>query len=454
MENFKKLGICDELLKVIKDLNFENPSEIQEKTIPSVVSGKDVIAGASTGSGKTLAFSSTIVKNLEKEKGVQALVLTPTRELAQQVKENIEIFSRYKELNVCEVYGGVAYNPQIKAIKNSEVIVGTPGRILDHLNQKTLSLAKIKILVLDEADRMLDMGFIKDIQKIITYCNKQRQTLLFSATINPDVMKIAEDFMKDPIEISAEKNVDPKKLKQIYYDVADYDKFSLLTHLVKNDPSRLVMVFVNTKRNADFIANNLKKNGVKSLAIHGGHSQNKRTDTMDRFKDMNIHVLVCTDVAARGLDIKNVSHVYNYDSPADTSQYIHRIGRTARAGKEGIAITILGSRDYENFTKIVREHPEIQRAENPAFEKAIMERKDRTRVGRIDGRDRYRRGNSNRRGSRNREDNGRDTRPPRNRNSRGRSENNNRTRKYRDSNESRGTRQRSSRPKRNFSRRR
>jgi ATP-dependent RNA helicase DeaD len=389
MENFRKLGFCEEILKVLDEVKFEKPSEIQEKSVPLVVAGKDVIACAATGSGKTLAFGSGIIQNVEKEKGVQALVLTPTRELAQQVKESLEFFSKYKEINVCEVYGGVSYNPQVKAIKNSEVVVGTPGRILDHLSQKTLSLDKISILVLDEADRMLDMGFIKDIKKILQYCNKNRQTLLFSATITPEIATISKDFMNNAQEVYAEKNVDPTKLKQIYYDIPDYDKFSLLTHLVKNDPSKLVMVFCNTKRNADFIAKNLKKNGIKALAIHGGHSQNKRTDTMDQFKDMNFHVLVCTDVAARGLDIKNVSHVYNYDSPADSDQYIHRIGRTARAGKEGIAITVLGSRDYENFRKVMREHPEIEKKDVPMFEKALMERVDRTRVGRINGRDRY-----------------------------------------------------------------
>ncbi len=386
MENFRKLGICEEILKTLKEAKFEKPSEIQEKSVPLVVAGKDVIACASTGSGKTLAFGSGIIQNVEKEKGVQALVLTPTRELAQQVKESLQFFSKHKQLNICEVYGGVSFNPQIRDIRNSEVVVGTPGRILDHISQRTLDLSKISILVLDEADRMLDMGFIRDIKKIISHCNKDRQTLLFSATITPEIANISKDFMKNAIEVSAEKNVDPSKLKQVYYDVMDHDKFSLLTHLIKNDPSKLVMVFCNTKRNADFIAYNLKHNGIKALAIHGGHSQNKRTDTMDKFKDMNFHVLVCTDVAARGLDIKNVSHVYNYDSPADSSQYVHRIGRTARAGKDGIAITILGSRDYENFSPIKREHPEIQRMESPAFEKALMERKDRIRVGRIDGR--------------------------------------------------------------------
>ncbi len=386
MENFRKLGICEEILKVLKEVKFEKPSEIQEKSVPLVVAGKDVIACAATGSGKTLAFGSGIIQNVESGKGVQAIVLTPTRELAQQVKESLQFFSKYKELNFAEVYGGVSFNPQVREIKNSEVVVGTPGRILDHLSQNTLSLDKIKILVLDEADRMLDMGFIRDIKKILNYCNKDRQTLLFSATITPEIANISRDFMNNAQEISAERNVDPTKLKQVFYDVPDYDKFSLLTHLIKNDPSKLVMVFCNTKRNVDFIAYNLKHNGVKALAIHGGHSQNKRTDTMDQFKDMNFQVLVCTDVAARGLDIKNVSHVYNYDSPADSSQYIHRIGRTARAGKEGIAVTILGSRDYENFSPIRREHLEIERLDLPVFEKALMERKDRIRVGRIDGR--------------------------------------------------------------------
>ncbi len=223
------------------------------------------------------------------------------------------------------------------------------------------------------------MGFIRDIRRIVVHCKKNRQTLLFSATISADVSEISKEFMKDAIEISAEKNVDPRKLKQVYYDVPDGQKFSLLVHLIKNNPSKLVMVFCNTKRNVDFISSNLKRNEIKVLGIHGDHSQNKRTNTMNRFKDMDFQVLVCTDVAARGLDIKNVSHVYNYDSPADTSQYVHRIGRTARAGKDGIAITILGNRDYENFGKIYREHPEIERLDVPQFERAKME----TREGRF-----------------------------------------------------------------------
>lgn len=381
MENFRKLGLGEDILKVLSDMKFEKPTEIQEKAIPLVLQGKDVIGGAATGSGKTLAFGAAVIQNTVPMQGVQALILTPTRELAQQVMESLELFSSNRDLRFCSVFGGVSYNPQVRAISNSEVVVGTPGRILDHLKQGTLRLDRIKTLVLDEADRMLDMGFVYDVKRIISKCAPNRQTMLFSATINSEISRLAKEFMKNPEKVSAESNVDPKKLVQLFYDVPDSEKFSLLVHLLKNDPSDLVMVFCNTKRNTDFVADNLKLNGIKAMAIHGGHSQNKRSDTLERFQDKNIHVLVCTDVAARGLDIKGVSHVYNYDSSIESDAYVHRIGRTARAGANGKAVTILGTRDYENFSRINRQHPELQRQETPSFERAEMAVKARRSFG-------------------------------------------------------------------------
>jgi len=370
MENFRKLGLNEEILRVLHEMKFENPTEIQEKAIPLVLQGKDVIAGAATGSGKTFAFGSGIIGNIETGFGVQALVLTPTRELAEQVAESLKDFSKYKKINILPVYGGVSIEPQIKNLYNADVVVGTPGRILDHLERRTLDLRNIKILVLDEADRMLDMGFIEDVRKIIARCPESRQTLLFSATISRDIADLARNYMQEPEQVFAETNVDPSKLTQTYYDVPDNEKFSLLVHLIKNDQTGLVMVFCNTQRNTDFIADNLKALKINALAIHGGHSQNKRSRTMEKFHEKDVDVLVCTDVAARGLDIKDVSHVYNYDAPNETSQYVHRIGRTARAGADGKAISIIGSRDYENFIRIKREHPEIKRQELPVFQKA------------------------------------------------------------------------------------
>jgi ATP-dependent RNA helicase DeaD len=372
MENFRKLKISEEILKALSEMKFENPTEIQEKAIPFVLQGRDVIAGASTGSGKTLAFGSGIIQNCEKLGRIQALILVPTRELAEQVCKSFKNFSKYKSLEIAAIYGGVSINPQIKQLYHADVVVGTPGRILDHLERRTIDLSEVKILVLDEADRMLDMGFIDDVESIIKRCPEFRQTLLFSATIQGKIGTLAKRYMSDPVEVMAESYVDPSKLTQIYYDVEDNQKFSLLVHLLKNDKSGLVMVFCNTQRNTDFVAKNLKLLGINALAIHGGHSQDKRTRTMDKFHAKDVDVLVCTDVAARGLDIKEVSHVYNYDSPMEANNYVHRIGRTARAGADGKAVNIIAQRDYENFTKIKRQHPEIERQDVPEFSRVSI----------------------------------------------------------------------------------
>jgi ATP-dependent RNA helicase DeaD len=370
MEKFKTLGVSEELLKKLGELNFHNPTEIQEKSIPLVIEGKDVIAGAATGSGKTLAFGAGIIKQCDRDFGIQALVLVPTRELAEQVALNLKKFSEHKKLKVTAIYGGVSINPQIEELEDTQIVVGTPGRILDHLQRKTINLQLVKVLVLDEADRMLDMGFIDDVEKIIQACPKNRQTLLFSATIQGRIGDIAEKYMNNPTQVFAEEKVDPTKLEQVFYDVEDNQKFSLLVHLLKQDHSGLVMVFCNTQKNTDFVAKNLRLNGIHALAIHGGYSQNKRSQTMEKFHDQDFQVLICTDVAARGLDIKGISHVYNYDAPNEENQYVHRIGRTARAGKEGKAINILGSRDYENFARVKRQNPNIQRQETPEFKRA------------------------------------------------------------------------------------
>ncbi len=366
MENFKKLHIPDYILKVIEQDKFEKPSEIQEKAIPLVLAGKDVIAESATGSGKTLAFGAGVIKDCEKQGVIQALVLVPTRELANQVSETLEHFSENKPLEITEIYGGVAISPQVQKLKYADVVVGTPGRILDHIERRTIELGYVKILVLDEADRMLDMGFIRDVEKIMSYCKTRKQTLLFSATISTDIIRISKKFMNDPISISAEPQVDPSKLKQYYYDVPDNQKFAFLVYLLKEEHEGLVMVFCNTQRNTDFIAKNLYSQGIDAEAIHGGLSQDKRSRIMSSFKSDKAFVLVCTDVAARGLDIKGVSHIYNYDIPNDPIQYVHRIGRTARAGKDGKAINILASRDYENFSALKRRSDfDIEKKELP-----------------------------------------------------------------------------------------
>jgi ATP-dependent RNA helicase DeaD len=378
MEKFRRLGIAPSIVKVIEEEKFEIPSEIQEKSIPLVLEGKDVIAGSATGSGKTLVFGADIIMNSEKGRGIQALVLTPTRELAEQETKALRKFSKYKPLEIVSVYGGVSIEPQIHHLRTADVVVGTPGRILDHMQRETINLRNLKILVLDEADRMLDMGFRDDVEKIISNCPKQRQTLLFSATISLDIKRLCHKYMHNPVEVSAEAYVDPSKLTQIYYDLPDsYSKFSLLVHFLKNESSKLVMVFCNTQRNTDFVANNLRDAGINAMAIHGGYSQDKRSKRMQQFHEKDIHVLVCTDVAARGLDIKDVSHIYNYDIPKDSKDYIHRIGRTARAGEEGMAVSLLIQRDYENFQSVLKDRSiVIKKEEIPQYERIFLRFRD------------------------------------------------------------------------------
>ncbi len=353
MEKFTKLGLTRELTDVFRQFGFKEPSEIQEKAIPLALAGRDIIGGAMTGSGKTLVFASTIIENLKPNGKIQALILTPTRELAEQVATSIRNFGKNKKLNVLAVYGGMNINSQIRELHSTDVLVATPGRLIDHLNRRTLRLDGIKFLVLDEVDRMFDMGFRRDVETIIHECPNKRQTMLFSATISPEIDYLSKKYTSNPVEVSVKSHVDASKLKQVYYDVPDYQKFSLLVTLLKNENADLVMVFCNTRRNVDFIANNLISLGINAKAIHGGIEQNKRIKVLDDFHKRGLGVLVCTDVASRGLDIKGVSHVYNYEVPSDSKDYIHRIGRTARAGKEGKAITILASRDYENFNNLL-----------------------------------------------------------------------------------------------------
>jgi ATP-dependent RNA helicase DeaD len=372
MPEFEKLGMKEELLQVVRELEFESPSEIQKQAIPLVLSGKDVIGNAATGSGKTLAFAAGIIAKVIPKQGIQALVLTPTRELAIQVAEVIANFSKHTGLKTVEIYGGVNIERQIMAARTAEIIVGTPGRILDHLERRTLNLQGLKILVLDEADRMADMGFLRDVERIIQACPERRQTLLFSATTSRDVDYIEKRYMHSPITVSVEQYVDPSKLKQAFYDVSRDEKFSLLVDLLKKEKSGIVMVFCNTRRNVDMVAVNLKRYGIIAHAIHGGLEQNKRTRIMAQFHNNEADILICTDVAARGLDIKNVTHVYNYDVPKSLEEYIHRIGRTARAGESGMAVTLVTNNDYVTFSRIMETYSiKIEQKELPEFERLI-----------------------------------------------------------------------------------
>ena len=377
MESFKKLGLGHGIMQLVKESGFTEPTDVQAKAIPLVLEGKDILGSSATGSGKTLAFGAGIIERMENGNGIQCLVLTPTRELADQVAKSLRYFSSYKKLVVAEIYGGVSIEPQKHILRRADIVVGTPGRILDHLKQKSLVLDDVKYLVLDEADRMLDMGFIDDVVRIIDYCPKERQTLLFSATISHDIERIAKHYMREPVAIESESLVDPSKLHHIFYDVPNDMKFSLLVHLLREEKSGLVMVFCNTRKNADYIVHNLQRNSLNAVAIHGGLTQNKRTQIMQDFHSAHALILVCTDVAARGLDIKGVSHVYNYDSPKASTEYIHRVGRTARAGKEGIAVTLVSSRDYENFRKVCMDPDlKINQKELPEFEQVHVKFRD------------------------------------------------------------------------------
>jgi len=370
---FEDLGLNTNLFKTIKEMGFSKPTQIQEKSIPFIMQGKDVVGESETGSGKTLAFGAGIIEKVVPKEGLQALVLTPTRELAEQVMKAIDQFSSGNSLRTASVYGGVSITNQIHELTRAEVVVATPGRLLDHLQRRTIDLSKIRILVLDEADRMLDMGFVDDVERIVRSCPRERQTMFFSATIDSRIKSLANKYMVSPEIIMAGKQVDPSKLKQVYYDVTKNMKLSMLVHLLKEEKSGLAMVFCNTRMNTDFVVKNLKANKIDEIAIHGGFTQNKRSRSLDFFNRAKFGVLVCTDVAARGLHIDNVSHVYNYEIPSDSKDYVHRIGRTARAGEAGKVINLLCEFDYDNFRRIQRDYSElsVEKMEKPHVERVI-----------------------------------------------------------------------------------
>lgn len=371
---FEDLNLDPELLKGINKLGLTEPTEIQEKSIPLILARKDVIGESATGSGKTLAFGCGILEQVIPNKGLQALVLVPTRELAEQVKESINTLSERRKIKATAVYGGVSINPQMTALKRTEVVVATPGRLLDHMKQRTIDLSRVKILVLDEADRMLDMGFIRHVEKIIQSCPRRRQTLFFGATISSDIKNLADKYMSNHVKVSAEKLVDPNKLKQVYYNVNRGLKLPLLVNLLKHEKAGLVMVFCNMRINTDFVARNLRANKIDATSIHGGLAQNKRTKMMEMFNNSKVNVLVCTDVAARGLHIDNVSHVYNYEIPKYPKDYVHRIGRTARAGESGIVVNLLSEQDHDNFSKVIRDYStfNIEKINTPKLDRIII----------------------------------------------------------------------------------
>ena len=367
----EQLNIHSKLLAKLQEQEFKELTLIQEKCIPEIVQGKDVVGQAETGSGKTLAYCLPILNKIVPGRGLQALVLTPTRELCLQVTDVFKDFGKTLGIRTTSVYGGVSIEPQIRSIRTSEIVIGTPGRMLDHLRRRTINLGDIKILVLDETDKMFEMGFVDDVEDIIRYIPQQRQLLMFSATISEDVHRLARRHLKNPVIIKTQSYVDHSKLKQIYYDIYEQNqKFSLLVHLLNSNTDGLSIVFCGTRRESDAVSKNLARQGIRASAIHGGMRQQKRTSSLDALKQQKTKVLVATDVAARGLDIKNVTHIYNYDVPKTPTEYVHRIGRTARAGANGAAITLLTERDHDNFRRVQsNDDLRIERADVPDFRK-------------------------------------------------------------------------------------
>lgn len=367
---FQELPINNQLIEITQNNDFEELTTIQEKCIPEILKGRDIVGQAETGSGKTIAFCLPILDQIQ-GRNLQVLIITPTRELCIQVSD---IFSEYGEplnIHTVSVYGGVKIEPQIRDLRRSQVVVGTPGRILDHIRRRTIHLNDIKFLVFDETDKMFEMGFIEDVEEIIKHTPQERQTLMFSATINHDIELLVQRHQKHPKIIRTQAYVDTSKLKQVYFDIYQQNnKFSILVHLLKNKSSGLSIVFCATRKEADIVSRNLKHQGVNAEAIHGGMTQNKRFKSLNSLKDEQIDVLVATDVAARGLDIKNVTHIYNYDVPKTSKEYVHRIGRTARAGAKGSAITLLTRRDHDHFRRVQSDEAlDIAQEEIPDFKK-------------------------------------------------------------------------------------
>lgn len=343
---FEKLNLIEPILKALKDQNYTTPTPIQAEAIPTLLEGNDLLGVAQTGTGKTAAFSIPIIQLLHKEnthggrKGIKALVLTPTRELAIQIEENVKEYSKYTSLRHTVIYGGVPQKKQTDALRAGiDILIATPGRLLDLISQKYISLKTLEFFVLDEADQMLDMGFIHDIKKILPMLPKQRQSLFFSATMPVEIAKLANTILHNPTRVEvtpASSTVD--KIDQSLYHVDKKDKVDLLIDLLKNKELESVLVFARTKHGSDKIAKALNKAGVKTEAIHGNKSQNARQNALKSFKDKTTRVLIATDIAARGIDVDHLSHVFNFDLPNVPETYVHRIGRTGRAGRSGVAI--------------------------------------------------------------------------------------------------------------------
>ena len=345
---FEKLGLSEEILRAVREQGYDTPTPIQAQAIPVVLNGHDIMAGAQTGTGKTAGFTLPILKLLQQEKAghghrpIRVLVLTPTRESDAQVGESMATYGKYLPMRTAVVFGGVGINPQIDKLRRGvDILVATPGRLLDLVNQKAADLSKVEILVLDEADRMLDMGFIHDIRKVMALLPKKRQNLLFSATFSEDIKRLASGILHQPVLVEVARNETSGQIKQVVHLVGKANKRNLLAHLISTGDWKQVLVFTRTKHGANRLTEQLEKDGIQAAAIHGNKSQTARTKALAGFKNGEVRVLVATDIAARGLDIDQLPHVVNYELPNVPEDYVHRIGRTGRAGRTGVAMSLI-----------------------------------------------------------------------------------------------------------------
>ncbi len=373
---FENLNLTPSILKALKDQNYSQPTSIQEKAIPLVLERKDVLGSAQTGTGKTAAFAIPIIQHLENDdnrssgrRRVKSLVVTPTRELAIQIGESFSAYAKYTQIKNTVIFGGVKQGSQVNALQRGvDVLVATPGRLLDLMNQGFISLKDIEYFVLDEADRMLDMGFIHDIKKIIAKLPRDRQSLFFSATMPKNIVDLSRQILRDPQKIAVNPvSSTAETIQQFLYKTNKSLKPALLLHILDNPEMKQVLVFSRTKHGSDRIVRNLRKKDINSAAIHGDKSQNQRQRALKEFKQGKINVLVATDIAARGIDIDKLQHVINYDIPNESETYVHRIGRCGRAGEEGVSISISDAeeltyiRDIEKLTKqkitVIEDHP-------------------------------------------------------------------------------------------------
>ena len=382
LKEFKELGLTSKTLEALAKKGFEKPSPIQALTIPALLTGdKDIIGQAQTGTGKTAAFSLPILEKIDKSTGnLQAIVLAPTRELAVQVAEEMNSFASGRKLKIVPIYGGQSIEQQKKQLrKGVDIVVGTPGRVIDLMNRQLLKLDSIEYFILDEADEMLNMGFVDDIKEILSHTNEDKRVLFFSATMPKEIMEVAKLYMKDHEVLSVKKRELTTDLTdQIYFEVKEKDKFEALCRIIDIEPEFYGIVFCRTKNDVNEVVGKLNDRGYDAEGLHGDISQNHREVTLRRFKNKNINLLVATDVAARGIDVNDLSHVINYAIPQEPESYVHRIGRTGRAGKQGTAITFITPFEYRKLLmiqKIVKK--EIRKESVPGVKDIILAKKNR-----------------------------------------------------------------------------